>query len=138
MEKISLSIPSIPKFLRTVRCTVREIADLAGFPEKECDKICLAVDEACSNVIRHSYKERPDGEIVVTCSLEPGSLSISVRDFGGKFDAKTIQPRDPGHVKPGGLGVHMIKSVMDEVEYDCSHEVGTEIRMKKYVHPGER
>ena len=137
MEKITLSIPSVPKFLRTVRCAVAEIADLAGFSEKDCDKICLAVDEACSNVIRHSYKERPDGEIIIKCSFESGNLSISVRDFGEKFDAKTIQPPDPKEVKPGGLGIHMIKSVMDEVDYDCSHEVGTEIHMTKYVHPEE-
>lgn len=137
MEKISLSIPSVPKFLRTVRCAVAEIADLAGFSEKDCDKICLAVDEACSNIIRHSYKERPDGEIIIKCSFDPGSLSISIRDFGGKFDAKEIRPLDPDNVKPGGLGIHMIKSVMDEVEYDCSHEVGTEIHMTKYAHPEE-
>jgi anti-sigma regulatory factor (Ser/Thr protein kinase) len=116
---------------------VAEIADLAGFSEKDCDKICLAVDEACSNVIRHSYKERPDGEIIIKCSFDSGRLSISIRDFGEKFDAKEIQPLDPNKVKPGGLGVHMIKSVMDEVEYDCSHEVGTEIHMTKYVHPEE-
>ena len=48
MEKITLSIPSVPKFLRTVRSAVAEIADLAGFSEKDCDKICLAVDEAGS------------------------------------------------------------------------------------------
>jgi len=113
------------------------MAGLAGFSEQDCDRISLAVDEACSNVIRHSYKERSDGEIIIKCSLERNGLSISVRDFGEKFDAAAIQPRDPDEVKPGGLGVHMIKSIMDEVDYDCSHEVGTEIRMKKYAHPEE-
>jgi anti-sigma regulatory factor (Ser/Thr protein kinase) len=137
MEEITLSIPSVPKLLRTVRCAVAEIADLAGFSEKDCDKICLAVDEACSNVIRHSYKDRPDGKIIIKCSFESGSLSISVRDFGEKFDAKTIQTPDPKEVKPGGLGIHMIRSVMDEVDYDCSHEVGTEIHMTKYARPEE-
>jgi anti-sigma regulatory factor (Ser/Thr protein kinase) len=112
-----------------------EIAGLAGFSDKECDKICLAVDEACSNIIRHAYKERTDGEIILNCRIEPGTLRISIRDFGEKFDARQIEPRDPDDVKPGGLGVHMIRTVMDEVEYDCSHETGTELRMAKFARP---
>lgn len=137
MEEIGLSIPSAPKFLRTVRCALTEVASLAGFSEKDSDKICLAIDEACSNIIRHSYKERADGEIILKCRIEPGKLSISIRDFGDKFDAEKIPPPDPKEVRPGGLGIHMIRSVMDEVEYDCSHEVGTEVRMTKYARPEE-
>ncbi len=137
MEEISLSIPSTPKLLRTVRCVVSEVAVLAGFSEKERDGICLAVDEACSNIIRHSYKERPDGEIILSCALAEDKLTVSIRDFGEKFDAAKIEPPDPEKVRVGGLGIHMIRSVMDEVEYDCSHEVGTEIHMTKYVRPKE-
>ncbi len=137
MERVSLSITSVPKLLRTVRCMVAEIASLAGFSDKDCDEICLAVDEACSNIIRHSYKERTDGEIILTCRIEPGTFRISIRDFGEKFDARQIEPPDPEDVKPGGLGIHMIKTVMDEVEYDCSHAIGTELRMTKFVRPTE-
>ena len=136
MRDISLSIPSTPELLRTVRCTVAEVAALAGFSEKDSDKICLAVSEACSNIIRHSYKESADGEIILKCRPERGKLTISIRDFGAKFDAETIGPPDLDSVTPGGLGIYMIKSVMDEVEYDCSHDVGTEMRMTKYVRPG--
>ncbi len=129
MEQISLSFFSVPRLLRTVRCVVTETADLAGFSEEERHKICLAVDEACSNIIRHSYRERTDGKIILTCRIEAGALRISLRDFGEKFDAKQIDPPDPQDVKPGGLGVSMIQEIMDEVEYDCSHETGTELRM---------
>jgi len=137
MEEISLSIPSLPKLLRVVRCMVSEVAGLAGFSAKDCDRICLAVDEACSNIIRHSYKDRPGGEIILKCRFGKDRLTVSVRDFGEKFDAASIHPPDLEEVKPGGLGVHMIRSVMDEVEYDCSHEVGTEIHMTKYFRPEE-
>ncbi|UCD58942.1 MAG: ATP-binding protein [Candidatus Hydrogenedentota bacterium] len=137
METISLSIPSVPRLLRVVRCTMAEVAELAGFPLKDRDKICLAVDEACSNIIRHSYKGRPDGQIILRCKLESNKITISIRDFGEKFDSDRVRPPDLEKVKPGGLGIHMIRSVMDKVEYDCSHEVGTEIHMTKYVHPVE-
>ncbi len=136
MEQISLSIPAISKLLRTVRCTVAEIAGLAGFSDKDRDSICLAVDEACSNIIKHSYKEQSGGEIILKCRIEPDALRISIRDFGGKFDARGIEPCTPEDIKPGGLGILMIKRVMDEVVYDCSHEVGTEIHMTKFLSPG--
>ena len=119
-----------------MRCTVAEIASLAGFSDKDRDSICLAVDEACSNIIKHSYKEQSGGEIILKCRIEPDALRISIRDFGEKFDARGIEPRAPKDIRPGGLGVLMIKNVMDEVVYDCSHEVGTEIHMTKFLSPG--
>ncbi len=137
MEQITLSILSVPRLLRTVRCVVTETADLAGFSDRERYKICLAVDEACSNIIRHSYKARTDGEIILTCRIEPGILRISIRDFGEKFDPRLIEPHDPQDVKPGGLGVHMIREIMDEVEYVCSHETGTELLMTKFARSAE-
>lgn len=138
METISLSVSSSPRLLRVVRCMVAEMASEAGFSEKDCDEICLAVDEACANTIRHSYKGSKEGEIVVKCSLESDRIEISVRDFGEKFDAESVEPPDLEDVKPGGLGVHMMKSVMDKVEYDCSHETGTEVHMTKFVGTREK
>jgi serine/threonine-protein kinase RsbW len=134
---VSLSIPSAPMLLRVVRCAIAEIADLTGFELKDRDKICLAVGEACSNIMRHGYKGEPDGKIVIKCKLQNDKLTISIRDFGEKIDLSQIRPPDMDRVKPGGLGVHMIKRAMDEVEYDTTHKVGTEIRMIKYLNPRE-
>jgi anti-sigma regulatory factor (Ser/Thr protein kinase) len=136
-EVVSLSFPSVPRLLRVARCITAELADLAGFSLKERDNMCLAVDEACSNVIRHSYKGRADGQIIITCRLESDRVTISIRDFGEKFDLNRIRPRNLEKVKPGGLGIHMMQSVMDKVECDCSQEVGTEVHMTKYIRPQE-
>jgi anti-sigma regulatory factor (Ser/Thr protein kinase) len=137
MDVLSLSILSDPKLLRVARCVMAEVAELTGFSLKDRDKICLAVGEACSNIIRHSYKGRTDGQIIIRCKLESDKITISIRDFGEKFDLARVRPPDIEEVKPGGLGVHLIRSIMDKVEYDMSHEVGTEINMTKYVHPQE-
>lgn len=138
MDVLILTIPSVPRLLKVVRCTIAGMCDLAGFSLKDRDRICLAVDEACSNIIRHSYKGSPDGKIVITCRVGGDKIDISIRDFGEKIDLERVKPPDLGDVKPGGLGVHMIRSVMDTMEYDCSHEVGTEIHMTKYLHSGEK
>lgn len=138
MEILTLTIPAAPRLLKVIRCMIAEICQLAGFSLKERDKVCLAVDEACSNIIRHSYKGNPEGQVQITCRLEADKITVSIRDFGEKIDLARVRQPDPDTVKPGGLGVHMIRSIMDEVEYDCSHEVGTEIHMTKYIQPREK
>ncbi len=135
---ICLSIPSAPKYLRVVRYLLAELAELKGYSLKERDRICLAVGEACSNIIRHSYKEKTDGEIIIRCELYDDRMVICLRDFGEKIDLSQIKPPNMEEkIQPGGLGVHMIKCMMDQVEYDVTYDVGTEIRMTKYFCPPE-
>jgi anti-sigma regulatory factor (Ser/Thr protein kinase) len=134
---ISLSVPSVPRFLRIVRYLVAELAELNGFSLSDRDRICIAVGEACSNIIRHSYKGKPHGKIDIKCQLHEDRITISIRDYGEKIDLSRIRPPDETCVQPGGLGVHMIKCMMDAVEYDTGHDVGTEIRMTKYLRPSE-
>jgi anti-sigma regulatory factor (Ser/Thr protein kinase) len=114
-----------------------EMANLGGFGLKDRDKICLAVDEACSNIIRHSYEGKTDGEIIIKCTVDTDSMTISIRDFGQKFDVSKVKPRNPETAGPGGLGIHMMRNIMDRLDYDCSHECGTELRMVKYLRARE-
>ncbi len=132
-----MSLPSVPRLLRVVRCVIGEMAEAIGFPLKDRDKICIAVGEACSNIICHSYKGRTDGKIVVKCELYSDNLTISIRDYGEKIDLSRVRAQKAGQVKPGGLGCHMIRQAMDKVDYDTTHKIGTEIRMTKYLNPPE-
>jgi len=136
-DVITMSFPSVPRLLRVVRCVIAEMAEATGFALKDRDKICLAVGEACSNIIRHSYKGRTDGKMVIKCKLHSDKLTISIRDYGEKFDLAHVRAQESGQVRPGGLGVHMIRRAMDEVDYDTTHRVGTEIHMVKYLNPPE-
>jgi serine/threonine-protein kinase RsbW len=134
-ETFSLTLPSLPQYLRLARCFVVELAEAAGFALKDRDRICLAVGEACSNIIRHSYKGSPDGIIILKCELHGNGIRISIRDFGEKMDLSQVRPPAAGAVQCGGLGLHIIKCVMDEVKFETTHEGGNEIHMIKYFPP---
>ena len=92
----------------------------------------LAIDEAITNVIRHTYKNDSAQDIEITGHSDRDALYVSIRDFGPKPDLSKIQSRDLEDVRPGGLGCHFIKEIMDEVEYDIqTHEIGTELKLIK-------
>lgn len=127
---------SEPRLMAVVRAAISEMAKLVGFTAEEGDKIVLAVDEAITNVIKHAYDGAADRpiEISVQCLYEqaarPG-LRVSIRDYGRCVDPAKIKGRDLEDVRPGGLGVHIIKSVMDRVDYAPQPRGGTLLIMEK-------
>ena len=137
-EIVKLSIASHPKSLPVVRSAAERMAKMEGFSEQDANELALAIDEALANVIKHGYSGQPDKPIDITLSVlrsstgDPG-LCIVVRDNGRQVDPDTIQSRDLDDLRPGGLGVHIIKTVMDEVEYSCPPDGGMQLRMVKYV-----
>ncbi len=132
-KSIRMCINSDPVFLRILRAAIEEIATLAGFSRKECAKITLAVDEACSNVIRHAYHNKIGQPIYVTCRITPVKLEIVIVDLGEPADIKTIRPRRLDDLRPGGLGVHIIRTVMDEVHYENLAKIGNRLIMAKFL-----
>jgi len=129
----TLSIKSDPQYLKSVRETISKIAEEAGFSAAWQGRIILAVDEAITNVIRHTYQKDPNQEIQVTITNDDDALRISIRDFGPKPDLSKVCSRKLEEVRPGGLGCHFIQEIMDEVQYDIeSHEVGTELKLTKF------
>jgi anti-sigma regulatory factor (Ser/Thr protein kinase) len=122
-----------------VRESVAKLAREIGFAQDTVDKMVLAVDEALCNVIKHGYKGEGGRPIELTfdTELEAGreGLEIRVRDYGCQVDPSAIRGRDLGEVRPGGLGVHIIRSLMDEVEYARAEGGGMRLRMRKYLAP---
>jgi anti-sigma regulatory factor (Ser/Thr protein kinase) len=103
-----------------------------GFADEEVGRMTLAVDEACANVIRHAYGNRQGERIVLTFIVHKDRFEIRVRDFGTPAEPEDLQPRDLKDIRPGGLGIHFIKSAMDEVNYDAPADGGGLLRMVKY------
>jgi len=135
---IRLELTSSTKCLSVVRGAVERMAALEGFNGDDTHELTLAIDEALANVIKHGYESRDDQPIELTLRAvrSPGGipgLSILVRDYGRQVDPSTIQGRDLNEVRPGGLGVHIIQTVMDEVEYSCPTGGGMQLRMVKFV-----
>ncbi|MFQ5707463.1 MAG: ATP-binding protein [bacterium] len=133
MEVVEIRVPSDPRLLKIVRCGINHLCDICGFPEEARNAVTLSVDEAASNIIKHTYKGQTDKLIVVTCRILEDRLEIVLRDFGEKADLKKIKSRELEDVRPGGLGVHLIKSNMDVVVYDDTLKDGNQLTLAKYL-----
>jgi anti-sigma regulatory factor (Ser/Thr protein kinase) len=97
------------------------------------------VDEACANVIRHAYVEKntKDKNIYVIVKTKPALIEISIADTGIGFNPDEIQTPNMDEylkkMKPGGLGLHLIKTLMDEVDFQINPGVRNEVKMIKHL-----
>ena len=124
-----------PEELKSIRETVREHAERAGCTPEEASDVVLAIDEACQNIIRHAYCGDANGVIELRLERQANDLVVSLRDEAPTSDPDCLErSRDLDDVRPGGLGTHLIKSVMDEVGFVNvpSHE-GNLLRMVKHM-----
>ena len=130
-NRLELTVPSHPDYMRVVRCLVREMAQIGKFPDADVRGMVLATDEACTNIIKHSYENDYGQKIVVSIFVFPDRMEIKLKDFGKKVDVDEIRPRDLAEVRPGGLGVHIIRETMDEVVYRPVEGAGMELKLVK-------
>jgi serine/threonine-protein kinase RsbW len=141
--RISLQAPGCGKSLGFIRETVADLAGRVGFPEDEVDKIQMAVDEACSNVLEHAYAtDKPwyshrDPELRLEVFTEGGRLVIEIQDHGARFDFAQYQPPplEEGirKLQRGGFGLAIIRKFMDEIQYTSSAATGNTLRLVKYL-----
>lgn len=134
-NRVQLTLPSNPRLMSLLRGLVSHAAKVVGFPEAQTTEIVLAVDEACTNIIRHCYQGDCEQTIVVYLEVGEDRLEVALRDFGEKRDPSQFKSRDLDEVRPGGLGMHFIYSIMDKVEFDTSVPTGMLMRMIKYHRP---
>ena len=135
---VRLEMLSQPRFLAAARALVGSVAQRLGFNEMQCGQISLAVDEALCNVITHGYGRRTDGRLWINLwpleTNRPG-LKVVIEDLARQVDPSVIQPRDLDDIRPGGLGVHIIREVMDEVTYERRPDRGMRLTMIKHLRP---
>ncbi len=135
--EIELKMISDPMYLCGARELVACIARRIGFDDMDCSKISLAVDEALANIIRHGYNRAFDKPIWIGINpLKPasdsiGGITIIIEDEAKQVDPTQMKGRDLQDIKPGGLGVHIISEVMDEVVYEKREKVGMRLIMSK-------
>lgn len=133
---LRLELLSQPRLLAAVRGMVHQLARRIGFAETESSKIALALDEALCNVIRHGYDQREDGLIRLTVWITPKEsdeprLRLMIEDEARQVDPQSIRPRDLSEVRPGGLGVHLIREIMDDVIYEKRASQGMRLTLTK-------
>jgi sigma-B regulation protein RsbU (phosphoserine phosphatase) len=103
--------------LRKIREVVREAVLSCGCSDEFTADVVMAVDEACQNVIRHAYCDDPSGTIELEIERCGEELVVSLRDFAPEIDPKEVRPRDLDEIRPGGLGTHLIREMMDSADF---------------------
>jgi len=133
---IRVTIPSDVRYLGAIRTMVDEACTIAGLPEEDRGEVQLAVQEGCANVIRHCYKNQTGRPIDLRLTFRDDALEIHVDDYGTFVDPSRIQSRDLDDVRPGGLGVHLMRKLMDEVRYSKNAWGGTTLTLVKRLKKG--
>ena len=131
----SLQVPSNTENLAMIRDFVNGIGTRAGFAVSDIAKLELAVDEACANVIEHAYGPEVVKEVSVRATLDEESVEIHIVDTGKGFDPANISQKNLDQLvaerKSGGLGMRLMKTLMDEVHYEVIPGQKNELRMIK-------
>jgi anti-sigma regulatory factor (Ser/Thr protein kinase) len=126
-----ITIKSNPCHLAQVRAFVRSVAAEAGFNEETTFHLMLAVDEACTNIMRHAYGGDATQDIIISARVSPEAVEFRLRDYGRQADPACMKSRDLDDVRPGGLGCFLIRQTFNEVEYNTHFPTGTELRLLK-------
>ena len=133
----SLKLPSKTDNLELVRDFVADVARKAGFGTEDVNKIELAVDEACTNVIEHAYQHAEDQDINIDAKIGRNKLTIIVTDRGKTFAPKEIKMPNMeqyiAELRVGGLGIYLMKTLMDEVQYQKISGGKNQVKMVKYL-----
>jgi len=131
----NIQFPAKFEFLDEIRDFVGDIARAGGFSDKDIYNIQLATDEAASNIIEHAYENMSDGILELSCGMQGDAIKIVLIDHGESFDPSEIPmpdlKADLSDRKIGGLGIFLMRKLMDEVHYEPSPDRSNVLTMIK-------
>ena len=139
-----LVVPNDTTYLASVRQEVTKVVAQSAFSPRDQKLLILAVDEAVTNIMEHAYDNDLEGELDIEMILEADAsrFEVIIRDSGKEFDPTTVEIDDVReHVRKGnrhGLGIFLIRQIMDEVNYNYAHGLRNELQMIKYVDRSKR
>ena len=137
IQKYNLKIPSITENLQMIREFVLKIAAKTGFNEETQEQIALAVDEACTNVIKHAHHHDARRLMDIQIQTDANKMKITITDKGRGFDITKLKDPDVEKFikesRHGGLGIYLIKTLMDEVDYEFNPGVKNQVQLTKYL-----
>lgn len=134
IKEQSISVPASTAYISAVRDFVGLYANQFGFSDREVDEIRLAVDEAYTNVIKHAYQFDDNQRVLISIGAHNDEFWVSITDQGRAFNPEQYSEPDIKErirlKKRGGVGVYLIRRLMDAVEYNNMGNTN-EIRMTK-------
>ncbi|MBC8309492.1 MAG: ATP-binding protein [Phycisphaerales bacterium] len=133
-SECTIDFPTSPAWFRSIRKLITSAATQCGFSNREAGQVSMAVDEALSNIYRHGYMGSTDGRVRFTYKTYTTPLPkimIEIEDDAIQVDSNLIQSRDLQDIKPGGLGVHLIQTVMNHATWTKRDQGGMKLSMSK-------
>ncbi|MBV9009666.1 MAG: ATP-binding protein [Verrucomicrobia bacterium] len=130
MKRRTLEFSSHAANLALMRNFLRGFLDDFPLSERDRTLIVLGVDEACTNIIRHAYKLREDQPIALSCEGRADCVRLRLRDYGEQPQADRLRERKRDIIRPGGLGLIMIRNAFDKIDY-VLRQRGTELVLTK-------
>lgn len=128
---VSLSFPAKPEYIVLGRLALSGLAQLRPVEADTLADVKLALTEACSNSIRHAYREGRAGVVDVQFELNGSRMAVEVTDEGSGFDVESVDD-ESGLLDEGGLGLAIIRAVSDELAIESDHD-GSRLRFVKYL-----
>ncbi|MHC4842137.1 MAG: ATP-binding protein [Planctomycetota bacterium] len=136
-----LEVQAHTQNLAVVREFLHSCIERSSLPQADANKVVLAVDEAVANTIQHGYEGRDDGTVEVLIEADAGQFSVKIRDTGLSYDAATGSTDKENldlnaHIQGGnkrGLGLFIMRRVMDEVRYTSREGDVNELTLVKYI-----
>jgi len=114
---------------------VTKEARQAGLDDDGIYAVQLAVDEACSNIIEHAYRNKKDGAIICECNSIVDGLEVILKDNGEPFNPDSVPDPQIGvplkELKLRGAGLYLIRKIMDDVVFEVNEPKGSILKMKK-------
>ena len=111
-----VSVPAEASHLKAVRAFFQPV--LSDYFGDEAHMVVLALDESCSNVLKHQPTETTGKTLTVKATIRAGVVRFYLQNFCCEEDVANIHPRDLECVRPGGLGTHFVREIMDRVGYE--------------------
>lgn len=140
ISEIHLTVFSDIKYLDVVQCVSDSFFNLAGLEEDDVYWVGLSVREAVTNAILHGNKNNSRIPVILSFKQRTDRLVVTVTDQGEGLDESRLpDPRDPENLyKPGGRGIFLVKSFMDNVFFSTPDGGGNKLVMEKYIKEGEK
>ena len=137
-QNYTLKIPSQTYNLSIVRKFVADIAERVGFEKEDVANIQLAVDEACTNAIKHAYTDNGEQHFIqLRMKTDAVKLTIEIVDNGKGINTQELPDADVQRrvqqYRRGGLGIYLMNQLMDEVSFNVKPGKRTSVRMIKYI-----
>lgn len=129
-DVLKFSVSGKPEYVKTVRMAVSCFASCAGFDVEAVEDIKVALSEVCNSMVCPEISGA--GIYEVSCELDGSRLIVCVEDRGDKGDPRIYRESCGGFSENAGLGLYILRTLMDEVEILSNAEVGTQITMVKY------